>query len=375
MSDTVCGVDFGSFENGTTVRTPVSTIAGTRRAVSPTVYGRVQKVDPEWFARATSEEPLEPEIAIVDTHHHLWHRPGFRYLMEEFAADLDCGHRIEATVYAECESMYRADGPEHLRPVGETEFAVGMAAMSRSGGYGPTRVAAGIVGFADLTLGDRVTETLEAHIAAGGGRFRGIRQRGKWDPHPEIGTADADRPGLYRDPVFQEGVRTLTRFGLAFDASIFHHQVSDVTALAEAVPEANIVLIHFGSPLGYGPYSGRHDEILWQWRADMADLAKRPNVTVKLGGIMIQHAGYDYGREPAPASSERLAELWRPYIETCIEHFGAGRCMVESNYPVERIGVTYGAIWNAFKRVTATASPAEKTAIYSGTAKRVYRLN
>lgn len=341
---------------------------------NPTIYGKVQKADPDWFARAEEEEILEPGLAIVDTHHHLWHRPGFRYLMEDFAADLDCGHNIEATVFAECEAMYRADGPAHLRPVGETEFAAGMAAMSRSGTYGPTRVAAGIVGFADLTLGSRVEEILQAHIDAAGGRFRGIRQRGKWDPHPEIGTADADMPELYRDPVFHDGIRTLTRFGLAFDASIFHHQIADVAALARAVPEADIVLIHFGSPLGYGPYAGKNDEIFSQWRTGIADLATCPNVTVKLGGIMIQHAGFDYGQAAAPASSETLAQIWRPYIETCIEHFGADRCMVESNYPVERIGVTYGALWNTFKRVTSGASPGEKAAIYSGTAKRVYRL-
>jgi len=342
---------------------------------APTIYGKVQKADPDWFARAEEEEVLDPDLAIVDTHHHLWHRPGFRYMIDDFAADLDCGHRVEATVFAECEAMYRATGPAHLRSIGETEFAAGMAAMSASGIYGPTKVGAGIVGFADLTLGERVTEALEAHIAAAGGRFRGVRQRGKWDPNPEIGTADADRPELYRDPVFQDGVRTLTHLGLAFDASIFHHQVDDVTTLARAVPEANIVLIHFGSPLGYGPYAGKQAEIFTQWRTDMTALATCPNVTVKLGGIMIQHAGFDYGQENAPASSAVLAEIWRPYTETCIELFGAERCMVESNYPVERIGVTYGAIWNTFKRITKDATAAEKAAIFSGTAKRVYRLD
>ncbi len=307
-------------------------------------FGRVRPPNEVWLARAEVEPVLEPDLAIVDTHHHLWHRPGYRYFLEEFCADLDCGHHIEATVFEECHAMYRADGPEHLRSVGETEFAAGMAAMSQSGQYGPTRVVAGIVGFADLTLGDRVQEAFEAHIAAAGGRFRGVRHRAKWDADPIIGTNDADAPGLYLESAFGKGMRQLTNLGLSFDASVFHHQIDDVTALANAQPNASIVLIHFGSPLGYGPYAGKADDIYRQWRASMTELAKCPNVVVKLGGIMIQIANLDYSTEPATTTSKRLAELWRPYIESSIELFGADRCMVESNFPVEKMGVGYGTL-------------------------------
>lgn len=341
---------------------------------TPTAFGRIAPPDDAWLAQAASEAPLEPDLPIVDTHHHLWERPDHRYLLHEFLADVDCGHRIVASVFVQCHAMYRADGPKELRPVGETEFVAGIAAMSRSGGYGPCRVAAGIVGFANLALGDRVEPVLEAHIRAGGGRFRGVRHSGAWDDDPIVGSG-ARGPGLYSLPGFSAGVGRLAALGLSFDAWVFHTQLEEVAALADAHPDASIVLCHCGGPLGYGPYRGKAADVRADWLARMTEVAKRPNVTCKLGGMMMRLAAYDYGVEPAPPTSARLAELWRPYIDPCIELFGADRCMVESNFPVEKMGIGYGPLWNAFKRITAGASASEKTDIYSGTASRVYRLD
>lgn len=341
---------------------------------TPTPYGRFHPPREDWLAKAEPEEVLEPDLPIIDTHHHLWERGKHRYLLHEFLADADCGHNIVATVFEECHSMYRADGPEHMKAVGETEFVAGVAAMSRSGRYGRTKVAVGIVGAADLTLGDAVEEVLTEQVRAGGGRFRGVRHSGSWDDEPIIGN-NAGRPGLYGEDTFGRGLDVLAGMGLVLDAWVFHTQLGEVIALADEHPDAPIVLCHCGGPLGYGPYTGRQAEVRAHWLARMTELAKRPNVTVKLGGMMMRLAAYDYGKAPRPPTSQELAELWRPYIEPCIELFGPERCMAESNFPVEKMGIAYGPLWNAFKRITVEASDAEKAAIYSETAKRVYRLD
>ena len=203
-----------------------------------TQFGRrIEAPIDTWLAKQPQEAILDPELPIIDTHHHFWDRPDHRYLLDELRADLDTGHNISATVFLECRSMYRATGPVEMRPVGETEFVAGLAAMSASGGYGPTRVAAGIVGYADLTLGDRVEPVLEAHIRAGGGRFRGVRHSAGWDASEVIGNSRADmRPHLYRQPEFRAGLTRLATLGLSFDAWLYHPQLADVVELARAVP-------------------------------------------------------------------------------------------------------------------------------------------
>ncbi len=247
--------------------------------------------------------------------------------------------------------------------------------MSDSGGYGPARVAAGIVGFADLTH-DRAEAVLEAHIAAGGGRFRGVRHSAAWDADERIGnSSSAPGGGLYREGTFHAGLKSLTRLGLSLDAWVFHPQIADVTALARAHPDANIVLGHIGGVLGYGPYLGKRDEVFAAWKSAMTELAKFPNVTVKLGGVMMRLAAFDFPNSPLPPTSEELAALWKPWMGTCIELFGADRCMFESNFPVEKMGASWVTLWNAFKRISAGASADEKTALFSGTAKRAYRLD
>jgi L-fuconolactonase len=343
-----------------------------------TAFSGTKAPDEEWLQGAPREEPIDPDRSIVDPHVHFWHhKTGYKYFVEEFARDVsESGHNIAATVFVECGSMYRAKGPEHLRSVGETEFAVGMAAIADSGKYTETRAAAGIVAFADLMLGDRTRETLEAHMEASNGRLRGVRQRAKWDPDPVVrGPICAERPGILLERSFGAGLDVLTSMGLSFDASIFHPQLRELTSLARAHPDANIVLIHTGSPVGHSSYAGKEAEVHARWMADIKELATCSNVSVKMGGLLMSLANFDFTRASSPPTSEQLALLWRPYIEPCIEMFGAARCMASSNFPVDRAGFPYGTLWNMFKRITAMCSEHEKADIFSGTAKRIYRLS
>jgi len=348
---------------------------------APTQYGRsIQAPNEVWLAKQPQEPILDRDLPIVDTHHHFWdrpaERPGHRYLLDELLADINTGHNIVATVFLECRSMYRAHGPQEMRPIGETEFVNGIAAMSTSGGYGQTRIAAGIVGYADLTLGDRVEPVLEAHMRAGGGRFRGVRHSAGWDAGDSIGNSRPDmQPHLYERADFRAGLARLAAIGLSFDAWLYHPQLPDVVSLARALPGATIIMGHVGGVLGYGPYTGKKEEVFAAWKRSMTELAACPNVAVKLGGMMRRLAAFDYGTVPAPPSSEELASYWRPYMETCIELFGANRCTFESNFPVEKVGTGYAALWNAFKRIAASASPDEKRDLFGGTARRVYRLD
>lgn len=346
-----------------------------RAPSEPTQYGRIFKPNDAWLAKSPSEPILDQELPIIDTHHHLWDLPRYRYLLHDLLVDLQSGHNVIGTVFVECRSMYRAGGPVEMRPVGEVEFCSGMAAMSESGQYGPTRICAGIVGFADLTLGDRVAGVLEAQIQAGGGRFRGIRHSAGWDASPVIGNSHTTSgPGLYLRSDFRAGMTRLAQLGLSLDAWLFHPQLADAVDLARAFPSANIIMCHMGGPLGYGPYAGKKDEVFAFWKARMQELAACPNVSVKLGGVMMRLAAYDYMKLPAPPSSSELAAHWDPYVSTCIDLFGANRCLVESNFPVEKMGISYAGLWNALKRITAGASADEKKMIFSGTADRVYRL-
>ena len=341
------------------------------------IYGRVLSPNDAYLARATPEPVLEPDLPIVDTHMHLWHfGDGPPYFVPEFGRDVAaCGHNVEATVFIECHAMYRASGPEHLKCVGETEFAVGQAAIAESGKYTSCHVAAGIVAFADLTLGDLTRETMQAHFGAANGRLRGVRQRSKYNADPVVrGPWGNTRPGLYLDENFGRGLNLLSSLGLLFEASIYHPELPEVVAMARSHPDASIVLIHTGSPVGHSSYAGRESENYADWLRDMRELAKCPNVSVKLGGMLMNLANFDFTTAAAPPVSAKLAELWRSHIETSIELFGAERCMVSSNFPVDKAGFGYGTVWNMFKRLTAGCSADEKRLLFSGAARRIYRL-
>lgn len=327
--------------------------------------------DDEWLASRT-EAVISPEIPIVDAHHHLWDREGLtRYLIDDLHSDTNAGHRIEATVYMECAWGYRTDGPEHMRPVGETETIADVAEQSIGAG---TEIK-GIVSFADMTLGDAVEEVLEAHIAAGRGRFRGIRHATAFDPSTEIRRTHT-RPShqLMADPSFRRGVQRLGAMGLSFDAWLYHPQIPELTALARAVPECTFVLDHLGGMLGTGPYVGHRAEILEQWRLDLAELATCPNVIMKLGGIgmVVFGMGFENSRLP-PTSAELVAE-WGDPIRYAVEKFGSQRCMFESNFPVDKMSCSYVTLWNAFKLIAADMNVAEQAQLFHDTATRVYRL-
>ncbi|MEA2866046.1 MAG: hypothetical protein QOE39_761 [Bradyrhizobium sp.] len=327
-----------------------------------------------WLA-LRKEEVIDPARPIIDPHHHLWDRGGQRYLIEEMTQDIATGHNIIATIYVEARSMYRADGPEALRPVGEVEFANGAAAMSASGGYGPAAICAGIVGHVNLTLGEGARAVLKAEIAAGNGRFRGIRHSSAWDADGNVAGMYAMRPkGLLLDPTFRKGFACLAPLGLGFDAWLFHPQIGELTDLARAFPDTKIVLDHCGGPIGIGSYANRRDEIFPAWKASIQEIAGCPNVAVKLGGLAMRLLGYDFHERPLPPSSEEAAAAWRPYIETCIEAFGPERSMFESNFPPDKGQCSYQVIFNAFKRIAAQYSEAEKTALFSKTAAEFYEL-
>jgi L-fuconolactonase len=328
----------------------------------------------DWLARR-NEAILEPELPIVDPHHHLWDRPDWRYLLPELLADLNSGHKITATVFVQCRAFHRAGGAEEMKPVGETEFVNGVAAMSASGRYGPTRICAGIVGHANLTLGARVEQVLEAHVRAGGGRFRGIRHITAWDHDPAVLNPGYPVPdGLLADAAFRGGFAKLASMDLTFDAWLYHPQIPELTSLARAFPAARIVLDHVGGPLAIGSYANRRDEIFPLWRTTIRELATCPSVHVKLGGLGMRINGFGFEAQTEPPSSEQLAAAWKPYIDTCIEAFGPQRCMFESNFPVDKGSYGYAVGWNAFKRLAAGASAAEKAELFSGTATRFYRL-
>jgi predicted TIM-barrel fold metal-dependent hydrolase len=333
----------------------------------------------EWLA-TTVEEPLEPDLPICDPHHHLWDeqsgRVSPRYLLDEILADVGGGHNIVSTVFIECGAMYRADSPEPLRPVGETEFVNGIAAMTASGLYGRIRVADGIVGTADLRLGDAVGAVLDAHLAAGGGRFRGIRRAAAWDPDPVAPThRTSPGPGLFLRDDFRAGFAHLAARQLTFEAWCYHPQIPDVTALARAFPETTIILNHFGGPIGVGSYAGKTQDIFAEWRTSISELATCPNVVAKLGGINMEVNGFGWHERPRPPSSQELTEATRHYYEFTVEQFGPDRCMFESNYPVDKVSCSYTVLWNSFKRLTSGYSEAEKAKLFHDTAARVYRLH
>ncbi len=330
-----------------------------------------------WLAKRPREAALEPGLPIIDPHHHFWDTPARgTYFLPDLLEDIGGGHNIVSTVFLECQSMYRKSGPEAMAPVGEVEFVNGIAALSASGTYGPCRVAEGIVGWADLRLGARVREVLEAQIQAGGGRFRGIRFGLSWDGDTRIGKF-ASRiipPNTSSNKTFREGLAQLAPLGLSFESWQYHPQLPAAIDLARAFPETTFILNHVGGVLGVGPYAGKRTAELASWRKNIVELAKCPNVNVKLGGIGMTSFGFDLHERDLPPSSEDLAAAWRQYVEPCIEAFGVNRCMFESNFPPDKQSGGYTELWNAFKRITAGASAAEKTALYSGTAARVYRL-
>ena len=327
----------------------------------------------EWYA-AVREEIVEPQRSIIDSHHHLWETPSMwgTYALDDLWADTESGHNIEQTVFIDCRSGYRTGGPEHLRPVGETEFVARVARESarREG----AATIAGIVGHADLLRGEAVEEVLQAHEEAGDGLFRGIRHAGPRDTTGTLANAGRGRPCPYGEEAFRAGVRTLGRLGYTYDTWHFFHQNRDYLALARAVPETTMILDHFGTPLGAGAYAGRQEEIFAQWKDDIAAIAECPNVVAKLGGLAMPDNGFGWDRRERPPTSDEFAAAQKRYYLHAIDCFGPDRCMFESNFPVDKLSISYPVMWNGMKKIVAAASEAEKHAMFYATAARVYRL-
>jgi predicted TIM-barrel fold metal-dependent hydrolase len=330
----------------------------------------------DWLA-LTQEPTLEPELPICDPHHHFWDLrtqsiPYSRYLIHELIADINSGHNVRSTVFVEARSMYRADGPMEMRPVGEVEFVQGLAAASASGIYGPSRAAAAIVGHADLKLGDRVEPVLEALQAASPNRFRGIRHNVTWSPDPALDNRETE--GILANSTFRQGARVLARQGLSLDTMLSFPQLPELADFARAVPDLPIILNHMGGVNRVGIYTGLDDEVLPAWKRGIAEVAACQNVVVKLGGMGMPRWGFGWHARNVPIGSEELAEAMTPWKSYCIEQFGPERCMLESNFPPDKVSFSYNVMYNAFKRLTRSYSPTERASMFHDTAVRVYRI-
>ncbi|MBN1190953.1 MAG: amidohydrolase family protein [Dehalococcoidales bacterium] len=324
----------------------------------------------EWLA-LTREDPVDPELPICDAHHHLWDMPGWRYLLTELFRDLDGGHNIVRTVFVENESVRKKGILQPLEPVEETRFVHALTASDMLRQYGRTRVAGGIVGFADFTLGSAVATVLEAHMAASD-RFRSVRQMANWSEDRNI-LSSAGGPGLLSEGKFREGFAALKNYDLVFETFLFHPQLSELADLARTFPGIPIILEHAGGPIGIGLPRDRN-AVMKNWKKGMAGLAQCPNVSVKLGGLGMPVCGFGWHERPAPPGSEEIAEAITPCFTWCLEQFGVQRCMFESNFPVDRTSYSYTLLWNAYKHFSRSFSSEERDALFMNTAVKKYRL-
>ena len=328
----------------------------------------------QWLDQVT-EDIIDPDRPICDPHHHLWDHANSRYLLDQLLLDLRSGHRIVSTVFVECSSMYRAGAIEAMQPLGETEFVNGIAAMSASGQYGEARVCAGIVGYADLTLGHEVGAVLDEHLRLSD-RFRGIRHAVGWDASPQIRNSHTNpSEQLLSDERFLKGFSELAKRGLSFDAWLYHPQLEELIVLADLFEDTIIILDHFGGPLGIGPYANQRPAIFEQWKRDIKALAKRPNVVAKLGGLVMPINGFGFHKRDLPATSDELVASTQAYYRYMIDTFGADRCMFESNFPVDKQSCSYAVLWNAFKKMVADGAESEKNGLFHETASRAYRIS
>ncbi len=331
-----------------------------------------------WLGQV-KEEILEPERPIIDPHHHLWkNRLGSDYLLAGLRADTDSGHNIVKTVFMECHAFYNREAPEHLRPAGETGAIAQIARESREDS-GNQAVIAGIVAHADLTLAgdseEKLLQLLDLHAANGDGLFRGIRHSAARDQRPEdLFIAGNAPPYLHGREPFRKGLRILADRGLTYDSWHYHHQNLDFLDVARAVPECTMVLDHFGTPLGVGIYKNGRDEIFQEWKQEIREIAKCENVYAKLGGLAMPDNGFGWHLAELPPTSDEIVQSQKRYYLHTIECFGPERCMFESNFPVDKLSLSYHVLWNAFKKLAAGFSEEEKHALFYGTAENVYSL-
>lgn len=329
----------------------------------------------EWLA-LHREAPLQPELPIIDAHHHLWDRQTGRYLTHEFSDDIQTsGHRVVSSVYVQCRSMLRRDGSETLKPLGEIEFASGIAAMFASGHYANALGCEAIIGGLSLLAGDAMQPAIERAIALSGGRLRGMRNPLAWHPDPRVTSSPVTPPaGLAQSAPFRRGAACLARHALSLDVWVYHTQLEEIADLAREIPTLQIVIDHCGGPVGVGPCSERDPDMFQQWRNGMRRLAELPNVCVKISGFGMTVRGFHFAAAETPPDSQMLAQAWMPWFETIVSLFGAERCMFASNFPVDKGMFSYGVFWNACKRLAQQASPDEQAQLFWRTAATCYRL-
>lgn len=333
-------------------------------------------VNNAWVGQS-AEEAIEPGMPILDAHFHIWDKPPQRpeesYLCEDFQADRRLGHNIVGAVYVECNAYYRADGPVPLRPVNETLFI--NAENERLARAGAAPLCEAIIGHANLSLGRAVGDVLDAHLDASPLRFRGIRHSTVWDELPELryGFVSIERAQA-ASAAFRDGAACLAERGLTFDAWVYHPQLHEIRDLARSLPQLAIVVDHLGGPLGVGPYAAAREDSVAAWKRGLAELAACPNVSLKLGGMAMRCMGLGLSSRPGPPSSQEMAALTAPFYHFAIDTFGPDRCMFESNFPVDKEGVAYSALWNSFKLLSKRYTPAERSAMFHGTAARVYSI-
>ncbi len=334
----------------------------------------------EWL-KLIDEEVIRPEIPIIDPHHHLWPSTlsadsefgSNRYLLEDLWEDTERGHKIVKTIFVECGQGYYNDGPEEMKPVGETEFVV---SVSKEASLDNSKAQiGGIVSYADMMLGSSAKEVLEAHLEQGKGKFKGIRHGASWDKSEEIRNSHSiPIRHIYLDSQFQKGVEQLDALNLTLDAWNYHNQINELTELSKCFPNLKIVQNHFGGPLGIGPYANRREEVFSEWQESIAELAERDNVYIKIGGLAMPINGWGWHKRELPATSDELFELHGRYYLHAIKCFGVKRCMFESNFPVDRRSISYAVLWNGFKKVVRDFSLEEKEHLFFKTAAEFYSL-
>ena len=331
----------------------------------------------DWLA-LVKEEIIDPELPIIDPHHHLWNGDNqlagsFPYLIEHLSEDTNSGHNIVGTIFMECAQGYYQEGEDKYKPIGETEYVMKIIKDAKKTSNSANII--GIISFADLMLGSKVKDILNQHILIGEGLFKGIRHAAGWDQSNEIHNSHSNPiKNIYYDPSFRKGAEELIKLNLTFDAWHYHNQISDLSIFAKDYPELTIIHDHFGGPLGVGPYQGKKQEIFKKWKDDISQLSENKNVHSKLGGLAMPVNGWNFHKQDKPATSDQIIEMHYDYYLHTIECFGVDRCMFESNFPVDRRSISYHVLWNAFKKMVSNYSNEDKNKLFFQNAKDIYGL-
>ena len=332
----------------------------------------------EWLNQLI-EDPILPNIPIIDPHHHLWDVGFGRYYIEELLEDINSsGHNIVSTVYIMSSSntkIYSKDGLEEFKPLTEIEFATSEGKRADLIPNNRVKVNASIVGSVDLTYGNKLQPVLEKAVNISEGRFKGIRMllASHTDPRISSGAVKSDL-GLMLHPNFIDGAKCVQDANLSLDFWIYHTQLNEMEKIARALPDLTIILNHIGGPIHIGEYEGKQAATHREWRSAMMRLSRIPNINVKLGGLGMAVNGAKFHNSKFPPNSVQLSDVWKPWIYETIDMFGFDRCMFESNFPVDKGSCSYGALWNAFKIIAKDMSDDEINKLFSKNAAKIYKI-